>query len=181
MTEPNKIIASDTDNMEGKTVQVDETDDEDYLNKLKDIALRIVTSATEVENCVNLIHYVWYNAIYERYDTKTDKFVFIDDTGKARSFNDALDYLFTDQEFSSQLLNILDESSNIQKEMKSVLNYPDSCKNAFDATEELYEDYLTLVRMATDPSGSLNSYLEDYKNNSSKFLNAYDRLSLYID
>ena len=174
-------IASANDDTEKKTVQADITDGEDYLLKLKLIRLMIVNGATEAENCINMIHNVWYNAIYEKHDNRTDEFVFDNDTGKPRSFDDALDYLFSDQEFASQLLDILDQSSNVQEKMKGIINYPDKCKNAFDAMEELYEDYMTLVRMATDPTGSLNKYTDDYNNNTAEFLSDHDRLSLYID
>ena len=133
-------------------------DAESYLVGLKDMRKQILNGASDAEYCANLICDVWHNAIYKTRDKNTDKYVFEKGDYNPNDFEDALKCLFSEKRFANRIDIINDLSEVIRMRMKAVMNYPESCQNAFSAMEKLYEDYMVLARLATNPSGNYQSY-----------------------
>ena len=80
---------------------------EEYSDNLKLATVTMLTGASDAESSANLIKQVWYNAIYEKRDDKTDKYTrpkgyFVSD------FNDALGNLYADSSFSSKISSMAD-------------------------------------------------------------------------
>lgn len=110
---------------------------EEYSDNLQLAAVTMLTGASDAESSANLIKQVWYNAIYEKRDDKTDKYTrpkgyFVYD------FNDALGNLYADSSFSSKISSIEDNQDTVNGLMKKLKNPPDEYKDAYDAVSDLY-------------------------------------------
>ena len=153
---------------------------EEYSDNLKLAAVTMLTGASDAESSANLIKQVWYNAIYEKRDDKTDKYTrpkgyFVSD------FNDALGNLYADSTFSSKISSIEDNQDTVNALMKKLKNPPDEYKDAYDAISDFYDAYISLTNCATDPSGSLQTYSSTFNDADTNTLNAYKAMELYLD
>ena len=59
-------------------------------------------------------------------------------------------------------------------------NPPAGYEEAYEALKEYYSAYLELTNMATNPSGSLQSYSSNFNEADSNALNCYNAMRLYI-
>ena len=153
---------------------------EEYSDNLKLATVTMLTGASDAESSANLIKQVWYNAIYEKKDDKTDKYTcpkgyFVSD------FNDALGNLYADLSFSSKISSIEDNQDTVNALMKKLKNPPDEYKDAYDAVSDLYDAYISLTNCATDPSGNLQTYSSTFNDADTNTLNAYKAMELYLD
>lgn len=153
---------------------------EEYSDNLELATVTMLTGASDAESSANLIKQVWYNAIYEEKDDKTDQYTrpkgyFVSD------FNDALGNLYADSSFSSKISSIEDNQDTVNALMKKMKNPPDEYKDAYDAISDLYDSYISLTNCATDPSGSLQTYSSTFSDADTNTLNAYKAMKLYLD
>lgn len=152
----------------------------EYSDNLKLATFTMLTGASDAESSANLIKQVWYNAIYEKRDDKTDMYTrpkgyFVSD------FNDALGNLYADSNFSSKIGNIEDNQDTVNTLMKKLKNPPDEYKEAYDAVSVLYDSYISLTNCAIDPSGSLQTYSSTFNDADTNTLNAYKAMEIYLD
>lgn len=153
---------------------------ESYAANLELATYSMLTGASEAETCGNLIKQVWYNSIYEKRDDTTDKYTrpkgyFVSD------FNDALGNLFSDTSFQSKIGSIEDNQKTVNSLMKELKNPPEEYKDAYEAISELYDAYISLTNLATDPSGSLQTFSTNFNNADSETLNCYNAMKLYLE
>ena len=153
---------------------------ESYAANLELATYSMLTGASDAETCVNLIKQVWYNAIYEKRDDTTDKYTrpkgyFVSD------FNDALGNLFSDTSFQSKISSIEENQKTVNSLMKELKNPPEEYKDAYEAISELYDAYISLTNLATDPSGSLQTFSTNFNNADSETLNCYNAMKLYLE
>lgn len=137
----------------------------------------MLSGASDAETCGNLIKKVWYNAIYEESDSKTDKYTkpngyFVSD------FNDALQNLFSDSSFSSQIADINSNKDTVNSLMKKLKNPPEEYKDAYEVLSKLYDAYISLTNLATDPTGSLQTFSRNFNDADNETLNCYNALSM---
>ena len=140
----------------------------------------MLSGASDAESCGNLIKQVWYNAIYEERDSETDPYTrpngyFVSD------FNEALQNLFSDESFTDQIESIEDNQSTVQSLMKEMRNPPDEYEDAYEALSELYDAYINLTNLVTSPSGSLQTFSNDFNDADSETANCYNAMSLYLE
>lgn len=153
---------------------------EEYGSNLNLTAYSMLLGASDAENCGNLIKQVWYNAIYEESDSKTDKYTrpngyYVSD------FNDAIQNLFSDNNFNSQIADINDNKDTVNSLMKKLKNPPEDYKNAYESLLKLYDAYIALTNLATDPTGSLQTYSQNFNDADSETLNCYNALKMYLE
>lgn len=153
---------------------------EAYTDTLELATYSMLSGASEAETCGNLIKQVWYNAIYEERDDVTDKYTrpkgyFVSD------FNDALGNLFSDTSFQSKISSIEDNQKTVSSLMKELKNPPEEYKDAYEAISELYDAYLSLTNLATDPSGSLQTFSTNFNDADTETLDCYNAMKLYLD
>ncbi len=134
---------------------------EEYADNLELATYSMLSGASDAETCGNLIKQVWYNAIYEKRDDTTDKYTrpkgyFVSD------FNDALGNLFSDTSFRSKIISIEENQRTVNSLMKELKNPPEEYKDAYEAISELYDAYISLTNLATDPSGSLQTFSTNF-------------------
>ena len=151
-----------------------------YKKNLALVRSTMLSGAAEAESAAGLIHDVWYNAIYEKSDSRTNKYtkpygVFVSD------FNTALKNLFSDSSFTSQTASIKLNQVTVEGLMKKLVNPPDEYKEAYSAVRDLYEVYTDLCNCATNPTGNLQSYTSTFNTADNDFMKYYKALGLYTD
>lgn len=151
-----------------------------YAEDLETLTYTMLNGAAEAETAGNLIKSVWYNAIYEERSSKTDKYTrpngyFVDD------FNDALNNLFSDPSFRSQIQSIEDNQDKVEKMMKNMKNPPEEYEEAYEALKDYYEAYTNFTNLVTNPSGSLTTFSSNFNNADSEVLARYQAMKIYID
>lgn len=153
---------------------------EEYGTNLNMAAYSMLSGASDAETCGNLIKQVWYNAIYEERDSATDKYTrpngyYVSD------FNEALENLFSDSSFSSQITDINDNKDTVNSLMKKLKNPPEEYKDAYESLSKLYDAYISLTNLATDPTGSLQTYSQNFNDADNETLNCYNALKMYLE
>jgi len=74
--------------------------EEQYGEDIKNLNDTLLVATARAETCGNKIHDVWYNTIWKKNDTETDKFTIDSVTGSFNSdFNTSLTNLFSNQDF----------------------------------------------------------------------------------
>ena len=167
-------------NVAAKVAAEAQKQSEEYGTNLNMAAYSMLSGASDAETCGNLIKQVWYNAIYEKSDSKTDKYTkpkgyYVSD------FNDALQNLFLDSSFSSQIADINDNKDTVNSLMKKLKNPPEEYKDAYESLSELYDAYISLTNLATDPTGSLQTYSQNFNDADNETLNCYNALKMYLE
>ena len=151
-----------------------------YKGNLELARATMLSGAAEAESAAGLIHDVWYNAIYKKSDSKTNKYTkpygsFVSD------FNKALSNLFSDSSFTSKTASIKLNKITVDNLMKKLVNPPEEYKEAYSAVRDLYEVYSDLCNCATNPSGNLQSFTSTFNTADSDFMKYYNALGFYID
>ncbi len=153
---------------------------EKYAANLENVSTSMLLGAVEAEEAGNLIKSVWYNAIYKKYDSKTNKYTrpkgyYVSD------FNTALSNLFLDSDFRSKISSIETNQGTVAGLMKELKNPPEEYDEAYDAIKALYDAYTALTNLATNPTGSLTTFSQNFNEADSKFANCYDAIKLHIE
>lgn len=167
-------------NVAAKAAAEAQKQSEEYGTNLNMAAYSMLSGASDAETCGNLIKQVWYNAIYEERDSATDKYTrpngyYVSD------FNEALKNLFSDSSFSSQITDINDNKDTVNSLMKKLKNPPEEYKDAYESLSELYDAYISLTNLATDPTGSLQTYSQNFNDADNATLNCYNALKMYLE
>lgn len=109
-----------------------------------------------------LVKAVWHNSIYQKKDKTTDKYT-RKNSGKGEfydDFNDALNNLYNDKDFSSQINLIRENQEEVDRVMKKLVNPPQAWEEAYTALKQYHSTYAQLTNMVIIPIGSYNSYTE---------------------
>ncbi len=152
-----------------------------YNEQLSHLVPDMLLGAYYAEDACSLFHDVWYNAIHEKKDSRTDKYtlnffdVFHDD------FNTALMNLRLSDEFMIKITQIKSYQQSAEKIMRELQNPPEEFKNAYPILLNLYEAFIELTNLAINPQGSLMSYTASCNNASSSFMKYYNMIKLYIE
>ena len=167
-------------NVAAKAAAEAQKQSEEYGTNLNMAAYSMLSGASDAETCGNLIKQVWYNAICEKSDSKTDKYTkpkgyYVSD------FNDTLQNLFSDSSFSSQIADINDNKDTVNSLMKKLKNPPEEYKDAYESLSKLYDAYISLTNLATDPTGSLQTYSQNFNDADNETLNCYNALKMYLE
>ena len=152
----------------------------EYYSNMETVSYSMLDGAAKAETAGNLIKSVWYNAIYEVRDAETDKYTmkngkFVDD------FNDALSNLFADENFMNSLSEIELNQSNVTDLMKKLRNPPKQYEEAYSALKSYYDNYLQMTKLVINPTGSLQTFSEDFNTYDTDTVNAYEKMKLYLD
>lgn len=152
---------------------------QEYLDNLQLVTDTMLAGAADAENCCNLIVQVWNNAIWEKEDDTTDQYT-RPDGNFVEDFNDALNNLFADPEFGLQIDNIVENQAIVNSIVGQLKNPPEEYKSAHESLSKCYDAYLTFTGLAVNPTGSLNTFSEDFDNADKEFLHCYHVMEFYI-
>lgn len=167
-------------NVAAKAAAEAQKQSEEYGTNLNLAVYSMLSGTSDAETCGNLIKKVWYNSIYKKSDSKTDKYTkpdgyFVSD------FNDALQNLFSESSFSGQIADINSNKDTVNSLMKKLKNPPEEYKDVYEALAKLYDAYISLTNLATDPTGSLQTFSQNYNDSDNETLNSYNVLKMYLE
>ena len=153
---------------------------EEYATNFQAAAYKMLLGAADAEKCGNLTKKVWYNAIYKEYSDETNKYTrpdgyFVSD------FNDAVQNLFNDADFQSNLNKVKDNKKQVASFMKELNNPPEKYKEAYASLSQMYESYLALMNLVTDPEGSLQSFSNDFTDSDKEVVQKFNSVVVYFE
>lgn len=152
----------------------------EYYSNMEVVTYTMLDGAAKAETAGNLVKSVWYNAIYEKRDDQTDKYTIVN--GKfVDDFNDALDNLFADKNFIDSISEIELNQSEVTELMKKLKNPPRKYEEAYSVLTIYYDNYLKMTKSVISPTGSLNTFSEDFNTYDADTVNAYEKMKLYLD
>lgn len=147
-----------------------------YQSTYTSAVVTMYEGAAAAENAGGLIHDVWYDTIYDESRDSTAKYV----AGHS-DFNDSLQALFADSDFQSKIAKIKDNQNSVMELMTKLKNPPDEYAEAYASLKDLYDSYVKLTNLATNPTGNLSSYTSDYNSTDSEVSNAFQAIQIYIN
>ena len=150
-----------------------------YQTNLGIITKQMLDGGIIAEELTGLTHDVWYNTIYKKQNSKTDKF-----TGASYGFNSdfnlSLSSLSLDSDVRSKKRELENMRNKVEILMKKLQNPPKSLQNSYNDLDKLYRSFISYVELAINPSGSLTSFTSNVNKSSSDFIESYSKLKLYI-
>ena len=154
---------------------------ENYAKNLDLVTYGMLTGAADAETAGNLIHAVWYNSIYQESDPTTNQYTKRSFGGYYDDFNDALANLFSDSSFISQIDAIKSNQAVVNGLMKQLVNPPEEYKEAYTVLKDYYNAYYELTTLVISPTGSLQTFTDDFNNADSEVLKYYKSMDLYLN
>lgn len=154
---------------------------EEYAEKLDSVSYTMLMGAIEAENAGNLIKSVWYDAIHKEYNTETIKYTRPDSSYPYVDFNTALSNLFKDSTFIDKIDSIESNQDSVSQFMKDLKNPPEEYRDAYEALRKYYDAYTALVNLVTSPSGSLQSFTQDFLDADTALANSFETMQMYLD
>ena len=150
-----------------------------YIENLTLARATMLTGGAQAESLCNLTKSVWYNTIYEKYSFETEPFTKTD--GKYNEdFNDSLAALYSDSDTISTISEIKANQEAVAEIMRDLQNPPDDLTACFETVEAMYDVYSNFTSLAISPSGSLQSYSENFRTYDNDFMRLYDKLDTQI-
>ena len=89
--------------------------------------------------------------------------------------------MFSDKTFTSQIADIEENQDTVAALMKQLKNPPEEHKEAYDAIKEYYYAYIELTNLAVNPTGSLQTFSNNFHEADTNVLNCYNAVKLYIE
>ena len=89
--------------------------------------------------------------------------------------------MYSDSSFSLQISGIEDNQDTVNSLMKKLKNPPDEYEDAYEAVTELYDAYLTLTNLVTDPSGSLQTFSSNFNDADSETVKCFNGVKMYLE
>lgn len=152
----------------------------EYYSNMEYVSYTMLDGAAKAESAGNLIKSVWYNAIYEERDTETDKYTM--KNGKfVDNFNDAISNLFDDENFVNSISEIELNQSEVTGLMKKLKNPPKKYEEAYAVLKIYYDNYIKMTKLVISPTGSLQTFSEDFNTYDSDTVNSFEKMKLYLD
>lgn len=154
----------------------------EYYDNLSLASHTMLLGASEAESAGNLIRSVWYNSIHEERDPSTDKYTQISGLGYFYDdFNDALSNLFSDSNFKATISSIEENQNTVNALMKELNNPPEEYEDAYVVLKDYYDAYIKLTHLATNPTGSLSTFSNNFSSADTEVVNQYEKMKLYLD
>ncbi len=143
----------------------------------------IARGATKSEEAGTLIHDVWRNCIWQTKDSSTDKYT-RQESGEGvfyEDFNDALECLYEDDAFLSDLKKIQQCKTDAEELMKSLMKHPSSFDEEYGDFRECYNLFLRFSDLVLSPSGNLQSFTDNFNELDQELANKFKELDIYFE
>ncbi|WP_251616611.1 hypothetical protein [Senimuribacter intestinalis] len=138
----------------------------EYYSNMVDAYNTMLNEFVEGEEAAELIHDVWYNAIWDWSNKDTYKYVKGTD-----DFNEALENLFADKNFVKRMESIGNNMSGTLSLMKTLNHPPEQYEEAYQDLKALYDFYFDYRLLATNPKGrTIMEFTEEYNDLEQKIL-----------
>lgn len=148
-----------------------------YIDDLNESMILMISGAAEAETLGNTTRNVWNSAIFDHSEDAWDEEIrkyYSDD------FNDALSKLYSDPDVVKKVSEIKSNQDKVNELYKKLQDPPEGLANAYSAYEDMHDAYVKLTRLATSPTGSLQSYNNDFRDADNACVEAYEKLKARI-
>ncbi len=78
------------------------------------------------------------------------------------------------------LTEIMENQKTVNTIVGQLRNPPEEYKSAYKALAECYDTYLIFTNLAVYPTGSLNSFSEDFDAADTEFIHCYHLMEFYL-
>lgn len=151
----------------------------EYISNLQMFASTTLQGAAEAETVCNLTKKVWHDTIFEEFNADTVEYT--KTNGKFNEdFNTSLQSLYASTEIIESVAAIEENQESVDELYKLLLNPDSEFEKCFDEVEALYSIYRQFTNLAISPSGSLQSYAENFGDYDDGFMEHYEKLKLLI-
>lgn len=141
-----------------------------YAATLNALSNEVISGAADAEEQCNLIISVWHDSIFEETNDETKKY-----TAGTDDFNDALDNLFADEDFQATNESIETSRDLVDMYMEELKNPPEKYEKCYDTALELYGKYKNFTNMALDPTGSYETFTDDFSEADDETVELYEK------
>ena len=90
-------------------------------------------------------------------------------------FNDALDNLFADEDFQATNESIETSRDLVDMYMEELKNPPEKYEKCYDMALELYGEYKSFTNLALDPTGSYETFNDDFSEADDETVELYEK------
>lgn len=150
-----------------------------YIDNLTLARSTMLSGGAKAERLCNLTKSVWYNTIYKEFSLETDPFTKTD--GKYNEdFNVSLAALYADSDTLSTISDIKENQEAVAGIIRNLQSPPDDLEACFETIEAMYDVYSNFTNLAISPSGSLQSYSENFSTYDNDFMRLYEKLNTQI-
>ncbi len=148
-----------------------------YIDNLNKASYYMLAGMADSESACNLIQSVWHDAIFEKDINKWGE-----DTRPYYStdFNEALGKVMQSETYQGYVSSINNSKNQVSDLMKQLSNPPEDCQSAYSTLQDLYSTYTQFTNLATNPTGSLQSFSQDFSNYDSGGMSKYNLLETQI-
>ena len=151
----------------------------EYVTNLEAARFAMLNGAAKSEEVCNLTKAVWYNTIYEKSDSKTDKYTKTA-FGFNSDFNTSLEKLYASDEIALAISELKANQKVVEDLIKSLQLPTDEFSECYKTVMEMYGAYSSFVQLAISPSGSLQTYSENFATYDNNLMTIYDKLGVQI-
>lgn len=157
--------------------------EKEYHNLLIKTGAKLYVSEIASEFHAAYITQIWYNAIFEKRDPYTNKYIFVDKYGTGYEgkveFNEAIENYLTANK--NQISNLKKYKDEIQTDMIKLQQTPNSKYSlALNSLQNMYAKFNTLLDLVSSPTGAYKDYTEKWHEYSEDFKSEYDKLIVLI-
>lgn len=151
-----------------------------YALNLNTVSSQMLAGAALSESLCNNTTQVWYNAIYDKYNVNTFKFMTdSNDDGKV-DFNDAIINLFAHESTISTVNMLKDNKQKVDSLMSELATPPEKYEKCYDTVTDLYKIYSNFTSIAITPTGTYNDYSTNVSKLDSDFGSTYNLLKTQL-
>lgn len=151
-------------------------------NQFVDLYNTMIEGTWKAESANILICKVWKNSIFKTADEETDKYTKADGgNGKFYDdFNDALETLYSDQNFIDELAEISSLQTEAETLIKGLAKHPKAFDEEYSDFKEFYNLFMKFTNMPLTVNGSLYSFTDDHNELDEKIADKIKELDIYF-
>ena len=153
------------------TSYVNDNKEVEFLESMRTFDEEARASTVAAEEQCNLIVSVWNDAIWEQSSEETEKYV-----SNTSDFNEALDNLFTDEDFITKNESIEASRNVVEECIDKMSDTPKGYEDCYEAVLDYYSTYIDFTDLALYPNGSYESFSQDFSRLDNECAKQYDRV-----
>lgn len=154
--------------------------EKEYIENLNEARSAMLVGAAEAEQLCNLTKSVWYNTIYKKNDSETDKYTTTASGKFHKDFNTSLSNLYESDFAEQKIKDITKNQDEVSAIILNLKNPPEEYSEEHKTINEMYDVYLKFTNHSISPSGSLTSYSSSFSDYDTTFMQYYDKIGRQI-
>lgn len=145
----------------------------EYIQNVEAFLALSLTAGSNLEDISDTVQRYWHEHIYDdKHGSSIDSAILYALIDKSEEINQA-------EEYDGQMKALYSKIKNVPNGLAE--EDADEIEELRDAAKDLYNIYTDFYSLATDPSGSYNTYSEDNNDTTDEFLSCYRALENLLD